>query len=65
MKFIKNVHLTYFSCSDKKQFEEGMGDPALMEQNLPTRILTSLSIICLDLSRFFMTFVPLNQRRKI
>jgi hypothetical protein len=65
MKFIKNLHLKYFSYSEKKQYDEGMDDPAMMELTLTTKILISLSIFFLDLSRLLITFVPLNQRRKI
>lgn len=65
IQFIKNLHLKYFSYNEKKRYDESLDDPASLELTLTTKIIISLSIAFLNISRFLITFIPLNQRRKI
>jgi hypothetical protein len=62
---MKSLHLKYFSYSEKKRYDESLDDPYAFEMTLFTRLLISLSTFCLNLSRFMITFIPLNQRRKV
>jgi hypothetical protein len=65
MQLLKDLHLKYFSYNERKRYDEELEDPSLLELTLTTKVLISLSITCLNISRFLITFIPLNQRRKI
>jgi hypothetical protein len=65
LQLLKDLHLKYFSYNEKKKYDEELNDPSLLELTLTTKILTSLSITFLNISRLLITFIPLNQRRKI
>jgi hypothetical protein len=65
MQFIKNLHLKYFSFSERKKYDDSEEDPANYEMNLTTRMLVSLTLFCLNASRLMITFVPLGHRKRI
>jgi hypothetical protein len=64
-QFIKNLHLKYFSFSEKKKYDDSEDDPTNYEMTLTTRMLVSLTIFFLNSSRFMITFVPLHHRKRI
>ena len=62
---IKNLHLKYFSYSEKKKFDESIDDPSTFEITLTSRILVSLATFFLSISRLIITFIPLQNRKKV
>ena len=65
IKFIKNLHLKYFSFSERKKYDDSEEDPSNYEMSVTTRMLVSLTLFCLNASRLMVTFVPLAQRKRI
>jgi hypothetical protein len=64
-QFIKNLHLKYFSFSERKRHDETSEELMQLEMSLTTRMLQSLTIFCLNFSRFLITFIPPQNRRKV
>lgn len=64
-KFIKSLHLKYFSFSERKKYDDSQEDPSGYEMGLIVKMLTSLILFFLNSSRFLITFVPLEHRKKI
>ena len=42
-----------------------MDDPETYESTLTTRLIISISIFFLNFTKILITFIPLNQRRKV
>lgn len=65
IQFIKNLHLKYFSFGERKKEESSVDEVIQLEMSLTTRILQSVTIYCLNFSRFLITFIPPLHRKKI
>ncbi len=57
--------MKYFSFSEKKKYEETGDDLAQLEMSLMSRILSTLTIFFLNWSRFLITFIHPQHRKKI
>lgn len=64
-QFLRDLHLKYFSFGEKRRYDEAGEDPTSYEMSLTSRTLVSLTLFCLNASRFMITFVPPAHRRKI
>ena len=57
--------MKYFSFSERKKNEENGEDITELEMSLFTRMLSSITIFFLNISRFMITFIAPVHRKKI